>query len=210
MAKSIETIWKEGFIANDALIAPALNDLYERKSQLIADRLIRLGRLNLIGIAVMAVVLLAGSILLGAPYTGAAIFIMLSVALALGMKSLKNMNQLDSSLDCYHYLKSLDDFLIDAMAAYTNMYRFIYPALTLAILQATWSLGGFKERFMADNTSGYLLNGMPLSVLMGIVFLCALTAVFSGAIYRFDINLFYGRTFRKLRDILADMEALRN
>ena len=90
------------------------------------------------------------------------------------------------------------------------MYRFIYPALTLAILQATWSLGGFKERFMVDSTPGYLLNGMPLSVLLGITFISALTAIFAGAIYRFDVHLFYGRTFRKLHDILAEMEALRN
>jgi hypothetical protein len=28
MEKSIETIWKEGFLKNDALIAPKINNLY--------------------------------------------------------------------------------------------------------------------------------------------------------------------------------------
>ena len=29
MEKSIESIWKEGFLKSDALVAPKLNDLYK-------------------------------------------------------------------------------------------------------------------------------------------------------------------------------------
>jgi hypothetical protein len=31
MEKSIENIWKEGFLKNDALVAPTLNNLYNQK-----------------------------------------------------------------------------------------------------------------------------------------------------------------------------------
>ena len=33
MKKSIETMWKQGFISEGELIAPKVNDLYNRKSQ---------------------------------------------------------------------------------------------------------------------------------------------------------------------------------
>ena len=31
MTKSIETMWKEGFVKEEQLIAPKINDLYNRK-----------------------------------------------------------------------------------------------------------------------------------------------------------------------------------
>ena len=31
MEKTIEAVWKEGFVDDDALVAPKLNDLYNHK-----------------------------------------------------------------------------------------------------------------------------------------------------------------------------------
>lgn len=90
------------------------------------------------------------------------------------------------------------------------MYRFLCPALTLAIFQGTGSLGDFRERFMADSSHVYLVNGMPVPALTGVILVAALMALFAGPIYRFDVNLFYGRVFKKLHEILVDMEELRN
>ena len=42
MEKSIETIWREGFLKEDALIVPKLNDLYNQKSQQLIEKLIRM------------------------------------------------------------------------------------------------------------------------------------------------------------------------
>ena len=50
MEKSIETIWKEGFIKNDALVAPKLNDLYNQKSIDIVEKFKRMYKLNRIAI----------------------------------------------------------------------------------------------------------------------------------------------------------------
>ena len=50
MEKSIETIWKEGFLNQDALIAPKLNNLYNKKSTHIVDKFKRMFRINLIAI----------------------------------------------------------------------------------------------------------------------------------------------------------------
>ena len=210
MTKSIETIWKEGFINSDAMVAPKLNSLYERKSQHTIDRLMRMGRLNLIGVVVMAFVFLTGSIVLGVPYTGVVIFALLAVAVVFGTTRLKKMKQLDDSLDSYRYLKSFDDFLKETMVGYTRMYRFVYPALSLAFFQGIWSLGGFRERSLTDSSDVSLVNGTPLPMLTCALLVAALMALFAGPIYRFDVNLFYGRILKKLQEILADMEELKN
>ncbi len=44
MDKSIETIWKEGFLRGDALVAPKVNDLYAQKSRHIVDKIQRMNR----------------------------------------------------------------------------------------------------------------------------------------------------------------------
>lgn len=50
MLKSIEAIWKEGFLKNDALLAPKLNNLYNKKSIDIVDKFKRMYEINRIGI----------------------------------------------------------------------------------------------------------------------------------------------------------------
>ena len=48
MEKSIESIWKEGFLKDDALVAPKLNDLYNQKSIHLLDKFEKMYKLNLI------------------------------------------------------------------------------------------------------------------------------------------------------------------
>jgi len=55
MENSIETIWKEGFLHEKSLVVPRVNDLYNRKSIHLVDRLKRRLRLNLIMILVLAI-----------------------------------------------------------------------------------------------------------------------------------------------------------
>ena len=58
MERSIETIWKEGFLKSDALIAPKLNDLYNQKSIGIVDKFRRMYRMNIIGLIAFSIFLI--------------------------------------------------------------------------------------------------------------------------------------------------------
>ena len=60
MENSIETIWKEGFLKNDALVAPKLNDLYNQKSLHLIDQLKRMFKINLMAILAFAIAVLSG------------------------------------------------------------------------------------------------------------------------------------------------------
>ena len=39
MEKSIEDMWKEGFLENNALVAPKVNNLYSQKSRNLIDKI---------------------------------------------------------------------------------------------------------------------------------------------------------------------------
>ena len=56
MEKSIESIWKEGFLDNDALVAPTVNDLYNQKSEHIIEKFKRMFRINLKALVAGAIV----------------------------------------------------------------------------------------------------------------------------------------------------------
>jgi len=58
MEKSIESIWKEGFLKSDALVAPKVNNLYTQKSIHVIDKFKRMFRINLIAIVVFSFVFL--------------------------------------------------------------------------------------------------------------------------------------------------------
>ena len=46
MEKSIESIWKEGFLQKNALVVPKLNNLYDKKSIHIIDKFKRMFKIS--------------------------------------------------------------------------------------------------------------------------------------------------------------------
>lgn len=61
MEKSIETIWKEGFMKNEALVGPKVTNLYNQKSIHFIDKYKRMFKTNLNAIAIGSVVVLVAS-----------------------------------------------------------------------------------------------------------------------------------------------------
>ena len=53
MEKSIESIWKEGFLEKDAMVAPKINNLYNQKSIHIIDKFKRMFKINLNALVIL-------------------------------------------------------------------------------------------------------------------------------------------------------------
>ncbi|OIQ46538.1 MAG: hypothetical protein BM565_11130, partial [Gammaproteobacteria bacterium MedPE] len=70
MTKSIETMWKEGFINETQLDVPKVNDLYNRKSQNLVDKLLNMFAINIKAIVIGSIIMLIGMSLIGAPFLG--------------------------------------------------------------------------------------------------------------------------------------------
>ena len=208
MEKSIESIWKEGFHKNDVLVAPKLNNLYNRKSKHIVDRLLVVGKKNLIGIIIGAFIVLALALIFKAILAGICLFLIL-IWLAYKTKKERNrMQEIDRSLNTYEYIKAVDLWLKEAISSYTKMYRIIYPVIVTAFSLGMWysSIGqtlfksGVLGDFMIWDISGYWL--------LGTLVWASLMSIFAGPIYSLDVNVVYGRILSKLEEIIADMEEL--
>lgn len=213
MEKSIESIWKEGFLKSDALVAPKLNDLYNQKSKNIVDKLVKIFKINLWGILALAVVFWLFAYFGGVPIVGTLFFILFLVLIAFGKLEMNKMGELDKNVSSYEYLKSVDNWLKVVMAGYIKIYRFIYPAFFILTIVGVWfSNWGIiiSEKLLNKYPDLQLLFGMPVYLLGFIAFISILLSVFTGPIYRLDMATAYGRVFGKLAEMLADMEELRN
>ncbi|MCB0749252.1 MAG: hypothetical protein KDC90_17450 [Ignavibacteriae bacterium] len=213
MEKSIEAIWKEGFLKNNELVVPKINDLYNQKSQNAVDKLMKIGKLNLQAISVSAVIILIISIFAGLPYMGISLFILLSWVVFYGKRKAKAIKEIDKSLSSYQYLKDIDSWIKDVVAGYTKMYRILYPAIFLIFTFGLWMSKYRNELFdemILKSPDQFLIFGFPGIWVIGVLVFAALISLLAAPIYKFDLNLVYGRVFKKLNELLTDMEELRN
>ncbi len=212
MSHSIEEIWKKGFISNEALVAPKINDLYNQKSKNIIDRFELMFKWNLIGIGIFAVLTIVVMSFTGIPYLGMFIAAMFMSLVIRGRKEQASLKLLNKEVSSYQYLKSFHQWITDLMAGYAKLYSFFYPVLFLAIaLQLRFSdigqeaINGFVSEF--PMTTMYFST--PLFVLVIVSVIAVLLHYFAAPLYRADFNSLYGRMFKKLEELIKDMEELR-
>jgi hypothetical protein len=213
MSNSIEEIWKKGFISNEVLVAPKLNDLYNQKSKNIVDKFELVFKWNLRGIIVFALLVLVVSTIQGIPYLGLFISAMLMSLVIRGRKEQASLKLLDKSGSCYQYLKSFDNWLKKMMLGYGKLYSFFFPALFLSIATqiritefGQLAINGFVNEY----PDTVMLFATPLYLLLAVAVIASLLLYFSGALYRLDFNSVYGRMLSKLEDLISDMEVLRS
>ena len=211
MEKSIETIWKDGFLENDALVAPKLNNLYNQKSIHIIDKFKRMFKINLNALVIFSFVVLAASFLVKIPVMGVLMFILFNVIVIVNKKLLKDLNTIDKNVSSYLYLKSFDTWMKEQISINEKMSRYIYPYIFLAMLSGFWFSSSFQEtlnRIFGDYQA-YMVYGIPVFWVLGILLIVIFLAIFGGRIYKWDLNIVYGRILKKLDQTLADMEELR-
>ena len=212
MEKSIETIWNKGFLDSDALVVPKLNNLYNQKSKTITDKLKRMMKINIYVIIIFSILNLGLYAALGTPYAGAFIFLLLMGVCWKSMRQAKTMKNIDTSLSSYEYLKSFDSWLKIAISNSTKVMRFFYPLVFLAALMPiVHALKTGEVTNAAILNSGFhLVYGIPTFTWFIALVIAVLIYVFGGKIYKLDVNLAYSRIFRKLENMIAEMEELRN
>ncbi|MGB1198789.1 MAG: hypothetical protein ACPG46_07065 [Thalassotalea sp.] len=211
MKQTIETIWQQGFINDDALIAPKINDLYNQKSKNIVDKFERMFDLNFKAIiAGMAVVLVVLSFL-GMAWLGLYIDVLL-LGLVMAGRSAKGKLSLDKSMNSYDYLKTFDNWLKEQINLYTRLYRYFYPLLFLGIMvQARFSesMQAIINSWIIKDPNITLIAGTPIIIIGGVTVLTFIIWLSSTALYRWDLDIIYGKEMRKLDAIIAEMEELR-
>lgn len=211
MEKSIESIWKQGFLNSDALVAPKLNNLYNQKSIHVIDKFKRMFKINLIAIVVGSILFLGISFLIGIPWMGIGFFLTLSVIVLVNRRLSRGLAKIDKSESSYHYIKAFDNWMKQQVSVNSLMARFYYPLFFLSILLGFWQqLGEAVTNKLVLNYPGIaLIFGVPLFLIIGVVLMMVLLSYFGARIYIWDLKVVYGGVLRKLDEIIADMEELR-
>ena len=218
MEKSIESIWKEGFLQSQTLLAPKLNNLYSQKSIDLVEKFKRRYKINRIAIIVFVCILLPISFIVNMPYMGILMsFVFIAVSF-IANKFSKQLENLDKTTDSYHYLLSFDKWINNLVSVNSRLSRYLYPVVFISMFAGFWfgSIGGdvpgdkFINFLLAEFPGTWLIFGFPVVVIAGAILSIALLAFFGGKIGKGDLNLAYGGLKRKLDEILAEMEELRS
>ena len=212
MRKTIEATWREGFLNSDALVAPKVNDLYTRKSTHIVERIQRMLRINQIAIVIGAPIMCALLSAVGIPYTGAIMCAAWVGLVVVRQLYIAKFDAPDNSLDSYHYLKAFQEWLKNRMARSRRLQRHLYPVTFIALAIGIWESTGGQQliRFIVESNPGIrLVYGVPLILIVCVVVVAIVVELLGGVIFDFDVNTAYRNAFRKLDEMVAEMEELR-
>ena len=218
MKKSIETVWKESFLKSDALVVPKLNNLYNQKSIHLVDKFRRKYKIHLISLIAFSFIVLPLSFISGLPYMGILLFLLFNGAVIANRKLRKRLEKTEKSLNSYQYLSSFDMWVKDLISVNTKLSRYLYPYTFLSVIIGFWfgSIGGnipgeeAVNKLILDYPNTYLVFGLPLLGILGVILGVCVLAFFGDRIGKFDLNLVFGGILKKLKVLLADMEELRS
>jgi len=217
MEKSIEDIWKEGFLKSDALVAPKINNLYNQKSIHIIDKFKRMFKINLIAIVAFSFIFLIVTFFNGMSITGIVFFVTLTVLVIINKRLFNDLEKIDKGVSSYQYLKSFNEWIKKQVSINKRFSTFMYPIIFLSMIIGLWFIDAegipLGERLVSEVLYGfpdiYLIQGIPLIAIIVIILIVGLLAIFGGRIYQWDLNLVYGRVFKKLEELMADIEELK-
>jgi hypothetical protein len=210
MEKSIESIWKEGFLQKNAMVAPKLNNLYNKKSIHIIDKFKRMFKINLNALVIFSFVLLPVSFFVKIPVMGVMMFILFNVIVIVNKRLLKGLDKIDKNVSSYQYLKSFDTWMQEQIAIGVKMSGYIYPYIFIAMVAGFWFSSDFRETLnrILGNYQPDMIYGMPIYWMASMLVIIILLAVFGGRIYKLDLNIVYGGILKKLAELISDMEDL--
>ncbi|MDC6390656.1 hypothetical protein PP182_18360 [Maribacter sp. PR1] len=210
MEKSIETIWKEGFLDTESLIAPKVNNLYDKKSLHIMAKFKKMFLNNIRGIIIVSSLLFMGAYFAGALLAGSIVLIMMLYIAYTAYNELKNLEKIDKGQSSYLFLKSFKVWIDQSIERYGKMYRIVYPILILTFYFGIWfsdSLIDVRQKVSAHSD---LFFGLHLGTTIFVLTFALLMSIFSKSIHRKDVKTMYGGILNKLNSSIAEMEDLRD
>jgi hypothetical protein len=202
MEKSIETIWKEGFLKNDALLAPKLNNLYNQKSKQLIEKIKKTTRVDNLSLLPIAFILLVVLSYLGFILAGIYASFLLIFLFFLNKKLLKSLNEININTNNHQYLIAYKNAIGKIISFTTKLLGFGLP---LAVIPIYWLF--FKE------TKAYqkLIAETPFFfIILFVIGIAILLSILGVLIYKLSTKIIYGNFITKLDEIITDIEELKN
>jgi hypothetical protein len=202
MEKSIEQIWKGGFMNNKELKAPKINALYNQKSINLVDRLINNMKTELFTVIILGFVMAIFSMIAGNHIIwGILILLINSVWYIISKKQLKDLNDTQFNSNCYEYLIEISK-KIKKIARINKRNTILSVPLTLIpILVYTY----YNNQ---DKTLGQIL-GIDIDLSKSYLFiLIPIAMLIAYGLYIIYLK-FNNRIENKITSLIIDMEELK-
>jgi len=201
MEKSIESIWKEGFLDHTALVAPKLNDLYNKKSQLTIEKLKSAAKKDHLSVIPLVVVFLLIFCYLG--YYALSVYgtILMIALFFLNKKKLATLNRIDTNNSPYKYLISYKKGMKELVSFYTFLLGFGVP---LVIIPAYWLY--FRDKAVYEKI---ITEIGTLNLILFILCLALVLAAMGIIAYRLTTKIVYGKLIKKIDELITDMEEIK-
>ncbi|MGG7664111.1 hypothetical protein [Dyadobacter sp. BHUBP1] len=208
----IETIWKEGFLNEKSLAAPAINDLYNQKSKHLVNRVDRMFRINLYVLLVIALIIPVIYYFLDATWQGVAASILLLLTAWYNKRQLRHIDNLDQGATSLDYLISLEQWLKTVLLKGEKIARLSYPLyilIAIGTIWSAWNKQGVTLKIRQKFPALFLIEDYPVFMLLMIGTSLFLIVYISAKIYQFEVRLMYGRVLDKLEETIIEMKKLK-
>lgn len=212
MNQTIEQIWQQAYKNKGALVVPTVENLYERKSANLVDKIeasFRQNRQALYGggVAIFVVCNIIGWHFLAFALPACIGFLIWRSAI-----DIAEYSKLDKTSPSYDYIIEFHQILHKQLNQYANLYRWMYPLmLSLVLLQASKSevAKQFFVEWTQSEPSLTVYFGIPLVVWALIAVVCGIVSIAAKRLYAWDVDLYYGRQFDKLEEIVTELKELK-
>lgn len=204
MEKSIEKIWNEAFINEQALIAPKINGLYNQKSKSVINKIRRTYEIDNKGLLPMAFILVIGMSVFSEAIIGIyGAFLLLSLYF-FNQRLLNKFNTIDVKSDNLTYLKSYRNIITLITKSTKKLFVFAIPMAVLSIFVIAYSIkeNSFLSKFISSDTTFIEFLGVGLAI--------AITVSIIGVlVFKLSTKILYASLISKLDAIIKEMELLK-
>ena len=202
MGKSIESIWNEGFLNNEMLVAPKLNNLYTKKSTLLIEKIKKTYTVDNKSIIPIALLFAAGFSYAGHVTLGLYGMALMIALFFLNRTKLQKLEKIKITSSSYQYLVAYKNIIKELKNFSSKLLAFGLP---IAIIPGYWLF------FRKTDLFQQLILKIETPYLILIVTGLALLISFLGVlIYKLSTAIVYGNLIKKLDEIIDDMETLIN
>ncbi|XRE43911.1 hypothetical protein ACIVBQ_002115 [Tenacibaculum discolor] len=205
MEKSIEKRWNEAFLDEQSLIAPKINDIYNKKSKSVINKIRRTYEFDNKGLLPMAGIVVIGGVLLSETIIAAyGAFLILSLYF-FNTRLLKRFKTIDIKSDNLTYLKNYRRVINSVSKATKKLFIFAIPLAIVSIFALAY---GVKEQSFLSN---YISSETSFLGILGVGLMVAIaTAMIGYFVYTISTKVLYHSLISKLDDIIKELEELKN
>ncbi|QCK16612.1 hypothetical protein [Mangrovivirga cuniculi] len=201
MEKSIERTWKSAF-KNNELLAPKLIGLYEKKSEMTIDKMMRRLKIdNLSLLAISAMVIIGGYVfnyLIEGIY-GAAVILMI---FGINWLMIRKADRVDLTNEPLTYLKSFMEWIKSTIKFYKVFMGVVLPVIVAPLI--------YMISIKTDPIQTIIEKDGLVPVVILIIILCVFFSLFSLLAYSVSNKMMYGSLINKMKGIIKDLEELKN